>query len=45
MIMAYLLENYEIKPLAEKPKSMWVGSNLIPPVQATIEIRRRKGTA
>jgi len=44
MILAYLVQNYEFKPLAEKPKSMWVGSNLIPPVQAKIEVRRRKDT-
>lgn len=44
MILAYFLQNYEVKPLAEKPKSMWLGVNAIPPVQAKIEIRRRKGT-
>ncbi|KAL2147461.1 hypothetical protein VTI28DRAFT_9361 [Corynascus sepedonium] len=44
MILAYLVQNYELKPLAERPNSMWVGANFIPPVQATIEIRRRKGT-
>jgi len=44
MVLAYLLENYEIKPLSERPKAMWLGSNIIPPVQAKIEIRRRKGT-
>jgi hypothetical protein len=44
MILAYLLQNYEIKPLPEKPKGMWLGSTIIPPVQVKIEIRRRKGT-
>jgi hypothetical protein len=44
MILAYLLKNYDIKPLAEKPKTVWVGPNMIPPVQAKIEVRRRKGT-
>ncbi|EAQ85066.1 hypothetical protein CHGG_09080 [Chaetomium globosum CBS 148.51] len=44
MVLAYLLQNYDFKPLAEKPKSMWLGSNVIPPVQTKIEIRRRKGT-
>ncbi|KAK4147583.1 cytochrome P450 [Dichotomopilus funicola] len=44
MILAYFLQNYEVKPLAEKPKSMWLGVNAIPPVQTKIEIRRRKGT-
>jgi hypothetical protein len=45
MVLAYLLQNYDIKPLAEKPKGMWLGSNVIPPVQTKIEVRRRKGTA
>ncbi len=42
MILAYLVQNYEIKALPEKPKAMWLGSNVIPPVQTTIEVRRRK---
>ncbi|KXX73506.1 Ent-kaurene oxidase [Madurella mycetomatis] len=44
IILAYLLENYELKPLAEKPKNLWIGGTLIPPVQVKIEARRRKGT-
>ena len=42
MILAYLVQNYEIKALPEKPKVMWLGTNVIPPVQTTIEVRRRK---
>ncbi|KAK3384415.1 cytochrome P450 [Lasiosphaeria ovina] len=44
MILAYLLENYDIKPLAERPKPLWIGQTIIPPVDVKIEIRRRKGT-
>lgn len=44
MITAYLLTNYEIKPIKDRPKPMWIGNTIIPPIQATIEIRRRKGT-
>lgn len=44
IILAYLLQNYEIKPLPERPKAMWFGGNIIPPVQVKIEVRRRKGT-
>lgn len=44
MILAYLVQNYEIKPLPERPKAFWFGANIIPPVQARIEVRRRKGT-
>ncbi|KAL2020412.1 hypothetical protein VTK56DRAFT_8455 [Thermocarpiscus australiensis] len=44
VILAYLLQNYEIKPLAERPQPMWIGGTIIPPVQVRIEVRRRKGT-
>ncbi|KAK5653359.1 hypothetical protein OQA88_9051 [Cercophora sp. LCS_1] len=42
MILTYLVRNYEIKPIKERPKPMWIGQTVIPPVQATMEIRRRK---
>jgi len=42
MILAYLVRNYEIKPIAERPKPLWIGQTIVPPVQATVEIRRRK---
>jgi hypothetical protein len=44
LILAYLVQNYEFKPLVERPKFVWFGSNMIPPVKTTIEVRRRKGT-
>ncbi|KAL2135049.1 hypothetical protein VTI74DRAFT_9969 [Chaetomium olivicolor] len=44
MILAYFLQNYEVKPLPEKPTGPWFGGNLIPPVDVKIEVRRRKGT-
>ena len=42
MILAYLVQNYEIKALPERPKAMWLGQNVIPAVQTTIEVRRRE---
>lgn len=39
---AYLLMNYDIKPLAERPMGGWLGKTLIPPTHATMEIRKRK---
>ncbi|KAK4166398.1 Ent-kaurene oxidase [Cladorrhinum sp. PSN259] len=42
MILAYMLHNFEMKPLKERPKPMWLGGTIIPPVQAQIEIRRRR---
>ncbi|KAK4187204.1 Ent-kaurene oxidase [Podospora australis] len=40
--LAYLLDNYEIKPIKERPKPMWLGATIIPPVDTTIEVRRRR---
>jgi hypothetical protein len=42
MVLAYMFLNYDIKPIPERPKSQWMGSTIIPPLQACIEIRRRK---
>jgi len=44
MILAYLAQNYEFKPIVERPKPFWVGQTIIPPVQAMVEVRRREGT-
>jgi hypothetical protein len=44
MILAYLVNNYEFKPLPERPEGFWFGATMIPPVQVKIEVRRRKGT-
>jgi hypothetical protein len=41
MIFADLLLNYDIKPLVEKPKKMWVIRFQVP-LPAEIEVRRRK---
>ncbi|KAB5566686.1 cytochrome P450 [Coniochaeta sp. 2T2.1] len=45
MVLAYLLNNYEIKPIAERPKPQWLGQTIIPALQAKIVARRRKATA
>lgn len=42
MIMAYLLTNYEIKPLAERKQPRWVGQFIVPPVDVNLEVRRRQ---
>ncbi|KAH7028160.1 cytochrome P450 [Microdochium trichocladiopsis] len=42
MIFANLLLNYDIKPITERPKTEWLGSVALPPMKATIEVRRRK---
>lgn len=44
LVMAYLLENYDMKMLEERPRPKWIGATIIPPLEACIEIRRKKGT-
>lgn len=44
MILAYLVNNYDIKQIAERPKNQWLGQTIIPPLKVKIQIRRRKGT-
>lgn len=39
---AYVLMNYDLKPLKERPMGSWAGKTLVPPTGATMEIRRRK---
>jgi hypothetical protein len=41
MLFGHLLIYYDIKPLAEKPKTQWIGRSIIPP-KALMEVRRRK---
>jgi hypothetical protein len=41
MIFAYLLLNYDFKPLPEKPKKLWVIRFQVP-LPAYVEARRRK---
>lgn len=45
MVIAHLLLNYDIAPFeGERPKPKWVGATIIPPVEVTIKVKRRKGT-
>lgn len=41
MIFAHLILNYDVKHLQERPKAFWVGRNMVPPVAAAVEVRRR----
>jgi cytochrome P450 len=42
MALAYLLLNYDVKRLPERPKIRWIGPQFLPPMDACIEVRRRK---
>ncbi|KAI0166853.1 cytochrome P450 [Hypoxylon sp. FL1284] len=42
LILAYIVTHYDIEPLARRPDNLWIGMNRIPPMKATIRVRRRK---
>ncbi|KAG8162889.1 hypothetical protein KVR01_007367 [Diaporthe batatas] len=44
MLVAYLLLNYDLKPLDERPPPSCIGRTMIPPTKATMELRRKAGT-
>jgi cytochrome P450 len=44
MLLAYMVMNYEVEPLATRPPNTWFGQNNLPPFKAKIRVRRREGT-
>ena len=40
-VVAYMVENYELKPWNERPANVWIGDTPIPPRSLMIGIRRR----
>ena len=44
LILAYIVMNYEIEPLKERPPNTWFGQNIFPSTKATIRVRRKEGT-
>jgi cytochrome P450 len=42
MLLAYITMHYEIEPLQERPPNTWIGQSVLPPMKATIRVRRRK---
>jgi hypothetical protein len=45
LTLAYIALNYEIKPIPSRPENKWFVGSSGPPLDATICIRRRTGTA
>lgn len=43
MLLAYMLMNYDVQYLPKRPENQWFGPNVIPPMKATIKVRRREG--
>jgi hypothetical protein len=45
LVLAHLVLNYDLKPLdVPRPQPQWIGATIIPPVEATIQLKRREGT-
>lgn len=44
LLLAYMVMNYEVEPLAARPPNQWFGQSNLPPMRASIRVRRRKGT-
>lgn len=44
MLLAYMLINYEVQYLPERPPNKWFGQNVVPDMKATIKVRRRVDT-
>ncbi len=42
LLLAYVVLNYDIEPLVERPKGSWVANVSLPPMKAAIQVRRRK---
>ncbi|KAH8686129.1 cytochrome P450 [Tricladium varicosporioides] len=41
LLLAYIILNYDIKPLAERPPNQIIAGSILPPMKATMSIRRR----
>ena len=43
LLLAYIVMNYDIKPMETRPPNEFLGGNVLPPMKANIWVRRRKG--
>jgi cytochrome P450 len=41
LLLAYMVLNYDIEMLKERPAGRWVGQTSLPNMKATIKVRRR----
>ncbi|KAI1098335.1 cytochrome P450 [Jackrogersella minutella] len=44
LMLAYLVVNYDFDVQENRPPNLWFGMNRVPPMRATVRVRRRKGT-
>lgn len=44
LLLAYMVMNYDVEPLKSRPPNVWFGQSSLPPMKATIKVRRKAGT-
>jgi hypothetical protein len=42
LLVAYIMMNYDVKPLTIRPPNSFIAGSIIPPMKKTISVRRRK---
>lgn len=42
LMLAYIIMNYDVQPLLQRPKNQVIAGTIIPPMKAGIKVRRRK---
>jgi hypothetical protein len=42
MIVAHLFTHYDVQPAGARPQPMWLGATIVPPLGATIRVRRKE---
>jgi len=42
MILAHLFANYELQRIEKRPEPIWLGATIVPPLGATIKVRRKR---
>ncbi|KAI4241677.1 MAG: hypothetical protein L6R42_011202 [Xanthoria sp. 1 TBL-2021] len=44
LMLAYMVINYEIEPLVQRPRNRWLGGIRLPPTKTMIRVKRREGS-
>lgn len=44
LMLAYMVMNYEIEPLVQRPRNRWLGGIRLPPTKTMIRVKRREGS-
>ena len=44
MLIAYVLLNYDVEPLAVRTPNKWFGQMVVPPLKKTIRVKRKLAT-